>query len=96
LAKADPVLDLYQGRWEGKLLEPGDMVISADAKVSIQAGARIHPSATPASGRGQRVEHEYKRKGAVCYIDAWDVRRGQRIGRGEGRRGSDLSVRWPP
>lgn len=95
LAKADPVLDLYQGRWEGKLLEPGDMVISADAKLSIQAGARIHPSATPAPGRGQRVEHEYKRKGAVCYLDAWDVRRGQ-IGRSERGRGSDLLVRWPP
>jgi len=35
------VLDLYQGRWEGRLLEPGDMVICADAKPSIQARARI-------------------------------------------------------
>ena len=29
LEKAGPVLDMYAGRWEGKLLEPGDMVISA-------------------------------------------------------------------
>ena len=37
LVKAGRVLDLYQGRWEGKLLEPGDCVICADAKPSIQA-----------------------------------------------------------
>lgn len=76
LKNAGPALDLYQGRWEGKLLEPGDMVISADAKPSIQARARIHPSAPPAPGRGQRVEHEYERMGALTYLDAWDVRRG--------------------
>ena len=46
--KAGPVLDLYEGRWEGKLLEPGDMVICADAKPSIQARRRIHDSAPPA------------------------------------------------
>jgi hypothetical protein len=42
LAKAGPRLDLYQGRWEGKLLHPGDFVICADEKPSIQARARIH------------------------------------------------------
>ena len=26
-------------------------------------------------GDGQRVEHEYERKGALCYLAAWDVRR---------------------
>ena len=25
--------------------------------------------------RGQRVEHEYERKGALCYLAAWDARR---------------------
>jgi len=87
LQKAGPVLDLYAGRWEGKLLEPGDMVISADAKPSIQARKRVHPSAPPAPGRGQRVEHEYERKGALTYFDAWDVRRGGVIGRSERRGG---------
>jgi len=43
------VLDLYQGRWEGKLLEPGDFVICADAKPSIQARGRIHESRAEAS-----------------------------------------------
>ena len=87
LEKAGPVLDLYQGRFEGKLLEPGDMVICADAKPSIQARKRIHQSAPPAPGRGQRVEHEYERLGAVTYFDAWDVRRGQIMGRTEPKGG---------
>jgi hypothetical protein len=87
LAKAGPVLDLYQGRWQGKLLEPSDMVICADAKPSIQARKRIHESAPPAPGRGQLVEHEYERMGALCYLDAWDVRRGGVIGRSERKGG---------
>jgi hypothetical protein len=87
LDKAGRVLDLYGGRWEGKLLEPGDCVICADAKPSIQARRRLHDSAPPAPGRGQRVEHEYERMGAVCYLDAWDVRRGGVIGRTEPKGG---------
>jgi len=85
--KAARVLDLYQGRWEGKLLEPGDCVISADAKPSIQARRRLNPSAPPAPGHGQLVEHEYERQGALTYFDAWDVRRGRIMGRSELRGG---------
>jgi hypothetical protein len=85
--KAGRILDLYEGRWEGKLLEPGDCVISADAKPSIQARSRIHPTAPPAPGRGQRAEHEYKRMGALTYLDAWDVRRGKVMGRSEPKSG---------
>ncbi|HWB69792.1 MAG TPA: transposase [Solirubrobacterales bacterium] len=82
------MLDLYAGRWEGKLLHPGDMVISADAKPSIQARRRCHPSTPPGpGGHGQLVEHEYERKGALTYLDAWDVRRGGVIGRSEPKGG---------
>jgi len=88
LEKAGPVLDLYEGRWEGKLLEPGDFVICADAKPSIQARRRIHESAPPGpGGHGQLVEHEYERMGSVCYLDAWDVRRGKAFGRSEPKGG---------
>ena len=73
LEKAGRVLDLYAGRWEGKPLEPGDFVICADAKPSIQARRRIHETASPAPGGGQLVEHEYERLGAITYFDAWDV-----------------------
>lgn len=81
--KAARVLDLYEGRWEGRLLEPGDCVISADAKPSIQARRRLHESAPPVPGGGQLVEHEYERRGALTYFDAWDVRRGKIMGRSE-------------
>jgi hypothetical protein len=87
LEKAGRVLDLYEGRWEGKLLQPGDMVISADAKPQVQARKRVHQGAPPAPGRGQLVEHEYERMGALCYLDAWDVRRGGVIGRSERKGG---------
>lgn len=61
-AKAAPILDLYAGRFEGRLLHPGEFVISADEKPSIQARRRVHPSlpATPGVPRGQRVEHSYR------------------------------------
>jgi hypothetical protein len=84
-AKAGRVLDLYEGRWEGKLLHPGDCLICADEKPSIQARARIAPTLPPAAGisRGQRVEHTYKRQGALTYLAAWDVRHGRVFGRSE-------------
>jgi len=93
LEKAGPVLDLYQGRWQGKLLHPGEFVICADEKPSIQARRRIQPPLAPASGsRGQRVEHTYQRKGALTYLAALDIgRRGGRqprvFGRSESRGG---------
>jgi DDE superfamily endonuclease len=74
--KAGRILDLYEGRWEGQLLEPGDFVVGADEKLSIQARARKHPIAAPTpGGDGQQVEHEYERRGVLCYLPAWDVRR---------------------
>ena len=89
LAKAGCVLDLYEGRWEGKLLHPGDFVICADEKPSIQARQRIRETLPPGPGSGQRVEHTYKRRGALCYLAAWDVRRGRVFGRSEAGGGID-------
>ena len=95
LAKAGPVLDLYQGRWRGKLLHPGDFVICADEKPSIQARARIHETLPPSSGsRGLRVEHTYERRGALTYLAALDIgrpgkRRPRVCGRSESKGGID-------
>ena len=72
--KAGRILDLYAGRWEEQLLEPGDCVVCADEKPSIQARRRLHATLPAAPGDGQRVEHEYERKGALCYLAAWDAR----------------------
>ena len=87
--KAGRVLDLYEGRWEGKLLHPGDCIICADEKPSIQARRRIQQTLPPAAGvaRGQRVEHTYERGGALTYLAAWDVRRGRVFGRSEPKGG---------
>ena len=38
--KASPILDLYQGRWDGQSLGSRDFVLSADEKTSIQARRR--------------------------------------------------------
>jgi hypothetical protein len=76
-AKAAVVLDLYQGRYQGEPLGPNDRVLSVDAKPSIQARARCHPSAPPAPGQPMRVEHEYKRTGALALLAGLDVRTGK-------------------
>ena len=74
--KAGRVLDLYAGRWEGELLHPGDYVVCCDEKPSIQARARKHATEpVKPGGDGQFVEHEYERKGALCYLAGWDIRR---------------------
>ena len=87
--KAARVLDLYAGRFEGRRLHPADFVVCADEKPSIQARSRVHATAPPAPGRGQLVEHEYERRGALCYLAAWDVRRAAVFGRCEPRTGID-------
>ncbi len=85
--KAARVLDLYEGRWQGRRLHPGDFVLCADEKPSIQARRRKHETLAPLGPRGQRLEHEYERRGALCYLPAWDVRRARVFGRCEPRSG---------
>jgi transposase len=73
-AKATRVLDLYQRVWEGEPLGEDDYVISSDDKPSIQGRDRCHPTLPPGKGnRPMRVEHEYTRRGALCYLAAYDV-----------------------
>jgi transposase len=81
--KAARVLDLYAGIWDGQPLGDNDYVICADEKTSIQARCRCHPTLPPGKARAMRVEHDYKRRGALAYLAAWDVRRGQITGRCE-------------
>jgi transposase len=82
-AKAAPVLDLYAGIWDGQPLGGNDYVICADEKTSIQARCRCHPTLPPGKARAMRVEHDYRRGGALAYLAAWDVHRGQVTGRCE-------------
>jgi transposase len=74
--KAGRVLELYAGSCEDKPLGCRDYIVSSDEKPSIQARIRCHATLPIGSGRPMRVEHEYKRGGALQYLAAWDVRRG--------------------
>lgn len=75
-AKATVVLELYQRRYHGLPLQPGDRVLSVDAKPSIQARSRRHPTAPAERGKPARVEHEYVRTGALALLAALDVHTG--------------------
>ena len=86
-AKAERILELYAGRWDGVPLGPREYVLSADEKTSVQARLRIHPSLAPAAGRPMYVEHEYERGGAWAYLAAWDVHRAKVFGRCEATTG---------
>ncbi len=72
-AKAARVLDLYARVWQGSPLRPDEYVISCDEKTSIQARCRCHPTLPPGKTRAMRVNHEYKRGGALAYLAAYDV-----------------------
>jgi hypothetical protein len=85
--KAGRILDLYQRRWQGKLLRDDEFVLSTDEKTSIQARARIHPTQPPQPGRAMRIEHEYVRCGAWAYLAALDVHRAKVFGRCERKTG---------
>ena len=77
------MLDLYAGIWDGRPLGANDYVICADEKTSIQARCRCHPTLPPGKARTMRIEHDYGRGGALAYLAAWDVHRGQVTGRCE-------------
>jgi transposase len=76
-AKATVILDLYQGFCQGQPLQPGDRILSIDAKPSIQARSRIHATLPAAPGRPARVEHEYVRHGALALLACLDVHTGE-------------------
>lgn len=76
--KAGRVLDLYERRWEGKLLHPGDYVISADEKSQLQALRACHDPLAPGPRRAGRREFEYERLGTLAYLAAMDVHDPQR------------------
>src|SRR6266542_624218 len=79
-AKAARVLDLYAGEFEGSPLAKDEYVISADEKTSIQARCRCHPSLPAGVSRAMRVEHEYRRGGALQYLATWDCHRAKIFG----------------
>ncbi len=76
-AKAKVVLDLYEGWYEGEPLSPDDRVVPVDAKPSIQARARCHPSTPAQPGEPVKVEDEYERAGALALLAGKDIHSGE-------------------
>ncbi|WP_234335219.1 IS630 family transposase [Streptomyces variegatus] len=81
--RAQRVLDLYARTFEGIALGDDEYVISADEKTSVQARCRCHPSLAPGQARAMRVNHTYRRGGALAYLAAYDVREAKVFGRCE-------------
>ena len=73
--KAAPVLDLYNGLWEGEELTDRDVIISADEKTGIQARSRRRTS--PGPGKVGHLEHQYERHGTTTYQAALFVGTGE-------------------
>lgn len=71
--KAARVLELYERRWQGERLHPGDYVISTDEKTQLQALLRRHELVAPGPDQPGLVEHEYRRGGTLAYLAAIDV-----------------------
>ncbi|MDV7087938.1 IS630 family transposase [Rhodococcus opacus] len=87
--KAAVVLDLYARRYDGVELGADEYVISADEKPSIQARRRCHPTQPAGTGRPMRVNHDYRRGGALAYLAAYDVHHARVFGRCETTTGID-------
>jgi hypothetical protein len=51
--------------------------LSVDAKPSIQARGRCHPTAPAEPGKPVRVEHEYVRHGPLALLAALNARTGK-------------------
>ncbi|QZS52994.1 IS630 family transposase [Rhodococcus opacus] len=82
-AKASVVLDLYARTYQGVSLGADEYVISADEKPSIQARRRCHDTQPAGKGRPMRVNHDYRRGGALAYLAAYDVHHARVFGRCE-------------
>ncbi|MET7312655.1 IS630 family transposase [Streptomyces sp. NPDC005571] len=85
--KAQRVLDLYARTVEGTALGDDEYVISADEKTSVQARCRCHPTLAPGQARAMRVNHTYRRGGALAYLAAYDVHQATVFGRCEATTG---------
>jgi len=63
-----------------------EMVLCVDEKTSIQPRPRTSPTLPAAPGEPIRLEHEYKRDGALNLFAAFDTRTGRVYGRTAGRK----------
>ena len=76
-AKAQRVLDLYARTWDGKPLGP-QRLRDLRGREDLHPGPLpLPPHPAPGRARTMRVNHDYHRGGAVAYLAAYDVHRGE-------------------
>ena len=88
LERAGPVLDLCQRR-AGQV---GCCTLASTSSVPTRRpksrpDSVRYRTVAPSPGHGQRVEHDYDRRGGLCYLAAWDVHHGRLFGRCEQQTG---------
>lgn len=71
-AQVQALAELYT-----RALAPDEMVLSVDEKTRLQPRPRLHPTLPARPGQPVRVEHEYRRAGALHLLAAFDTRSGQ-------------------
>lgn len=76
VAAVRELCDLYT-----RPLATDEVVLSVDEKTSIQPRPRLSQTKSARAGSPVRVEHEYKRDGALNLIAAFDTRTGKVVGR---------------
>jgi len=84
--KRDDVLRVYYDT------PPDEHIICVDEKTGMQALERRHPDLSMEPGQPLRREFEYVRHGVLCFMGAYDVRRGTLFGFTADKRGGDVFV----
>jgi transposase len=74
-ARVLDIIDLYT-----RPLGEDEIVLSVDEKTSLQPRPRLHPTMPAQPGLPNRVEHEYRRVGALNLFAAFDTRTGKVYG----------------
>jgi transposase len=74
--RVNELIDLYS-----RPLADDETVYSVDEKTSLQPRPRLHPTQPAQPGCPNRVEHEYRRAGALNLFGAFDTRTGKVLGR---------------
>jgi transposase len=72
LRMVEVIQDLYS-----RPQDPSERVLCLDELTSIQPRPRSQPNKAPLEGEPVRVEHEYKRAGALNLLAAFDIHTGQ-------------------
>jgi transposase len=80
-ARVSDIVELYT-----RPLRDDEVALCVDEKTSLQPRPRLHPTQPAQPGIPNRVEHEYRRAGALNLFAGFDTRTGRVYGRCAGRK----------